>query len=91
MTAHEESEGTQGGDTAPRSRPLLGELMVEHGLVTPEQVEEALRRQRGSFKYIGEILIEMGAITRRDLQRMLELQHTLGRQAEESQGSEPAP
>ena len=74
---------------APQSRPLLGELMIEHGLVTREQVEEALRRQRSSLKYIGEILIEMGAISRRDLTRMLELQHMLTKASEGDEGSSP--
>jgi type IV pilus assembly protein PilB len=74
---------------APQSRPLLGELMVEHGLVTQEQVEEALRRQRSSLKYIGEILIEMGAVSRRDVMRMLELQHMLAREAEQEQDKSP--
>lgn len=66
-----------------RSKPLLGELLIQHGLITREQLEEALLRQRSTFKYIGEILIDMGALNRRDLMRMLELQHQL------SQG--PAP
>ena len=62
-----------------RSRPLLGELMVRHGLITSAQLEEALLRQRFTFRYVGEILVEMGAITRVDLNEMLQLQHTLGR------------
>jgi len=68
---------------AQRSRPLLGELLIQHGLITREQLEEALLRQRSTFKYIGEILIDMGALNRRDLMRMLELQHQL------SQGATP--
>jgi hypothetical protein len=53
--------------------------MVQHGLITPAQLEEALLRQRFTFRYVGEILVEMGAITRADLNEMLALQHTLGR------------
>jgi len=53
--------------------------MVRHGLITPAQLEEALLRQRFTFRYVGEILVEMGAIKRADLNEMLQLQHTLGR------------
>jgi len=60
-----------------RSRTLLGELMVESGLISQAQLKEALNRQHSTFRYIGEILIDMGAINRRDLTRMLELQHKL--------------
>ena len=62
---------------AQKSRPLLGELMVESGLITQAQLQEALNRQQSTFKYVGEILVDMGAISRRDLTRMLELQHKL--------------
>jgi len=64
-----------------QSRPLLGQLMVESGLISEAQLKEALNRQQSTFRYIGEILIDMGAISRRDLTRMLERQHTLSRDA----------
>ena len=66
---------------AGQSRPMLGELMVEHGLISRAQLKEALRRQRGTLQYVGQILVRMGAITRADLRRMLEVQHMLGRDA----------
>ncbi len=66
-----------------RSRPLLGELMIENGLITRDQLEDALRRQQHTFRYVGEILVEMGALSRRDLMRMLELQHQLSRDSEQ--------
>jgi CheY-like chemotaxis protein len=61
----------------PTKKPLLGELLKHNGLVSEHQLEEALRRQQGSFKLLGEILIEMGAITRSQLSQMLETQHRL--------------
>ncbi len=64
---------------AAHPRPMLGELMVEHGLISRAELKEALQRQRGTFQYVGHILVHMGAITRADLRRMLEVQHMLGR------------
>jgi len=67
---------------ASSGKVALGELMLKRGLVTTEQLEEALRRQRANHRFIGEILVEMGAITRLDVTRMLELQHKLSQGAE---------
>ena len=74
---------------ARHSGPLLGQLMLDHGLITQAQLEEALGRQHSTFKYIGEILIDMGAITRRELTRMLELQHRLSQEPPAEQRDNP--
>jgi hypothetical protein len=65
-------------------RPLLGQLMIQHGLIDEVQLAEALKRQQSTFSYLGEILVRMGAITRLQLREMLELQHMLGREAGQS-------
>ncbi|HXU82462.1 MAG TPA: hypothetical protein VN914_13765, partial [Polyangia bacterium] len=49
----------------------LGEILVSRGLVTPEQVEDALFSQRQFGGRLGTNLIEMGAITDEDLARCL--------------------
>ncbi len=41
----------------------LGELLVERRLITPGQLEEALRRQRLTKEFLGAILVQMGAVT----------------------------
>ena len=41
-----------------RQRQRIGELLVENGLLTREQLEQALEMQRGSSRKLGEILIE---------------------------------
>jgi len=56
----------------------LGELMVELGLIEPEQVDEALRRQVRTGKPFGETLIELGCSTEA-VQQCLELQEGLAR------------
>ena len=59
------------------SRRLLGEILVEEGLVTPDVVERALARARTSGERIGEALVALGAITRDDVLRALARQHNL--------------
>ena len=48
-------------------RRPLGELLVQRGLISSEQLSTALDEQRKSGTRLGEILVERGAITRLDL------------------------
>ncbi len=43
-------------------RRLLGKILVDLEMVTPEQIKQALRRQQTSGRKIGEELVEMGII-----------------------------
>ncbi len=52
----------------------IGELCVNVGLVTEEQVKEALEKQKKSKKKIGEILVELGYIRSQELNLMLSVQ-----------------
>ena len=38
----------------------LGELLVEKGLITPKQLDQALERQRSTREFLGAILISGG-------------------------------
>ncbi len=40
----------------------VGEVLLEAGLITPEQLENALNLQKGKNKRIGRILVELGYI-----------------------------
>ena len=40
----------------------LGTLLMQRGLLTPEQLEEALADQRLTRKFLGAILVEQGAV-----------------------------
>jgi hypothetical protein len=42
----------------------LGDIIVERGLITPEQLSQALETQRESGTKLGEVLVELGFITR---------------------------
>ncbi|RAP74751.1 GspE/PulE family protein [Paenibacillus montanisoli] len=56
-----------------QQRRKLGELLVEAGLVTEEQVQRALRAKKDTQR-IGELLIQDGYITERQLMSTLERQ-----------------
>ncbi|OGW79595.1 MAG: hypothetical protein A3G33_07305 [Omnitrophica bacterium RIFCSPLOWO2_12_FULL_44_17] len=46
----------------------LGEILIEHGSITNDQLQAALDRQKHeSGKLIGEILIQMGYVTEEDI------------------------
>ena len=53
--------------TEARLRRPLGQILVEYGFVTEQQVEAAVAAQSSSPARLGEILIEQGALTRMDL------------------------
>ncbi len=50
-----------GTTTAKRTRPL-GEILLDRGLITPEQVDQALRAQKRDEhrRLLGEIIVELG-------------------------------
>ena len=57
-----------------RNRLRLGDLLIQQNVLTQEQLQEALRRQKGTNKKIGEILVEEGFITEEMITRALEAQ-----------------
>lgn len=52
-------------------RKKIGEVLIEAGLVAPEQVENALLVQRNTYKRLGKILVELGYVTERQIARYL--------------------
>lgn len=49
------------------ARKKIGDLLLEKGLITEEQLQEGLKKQEVSGKRLGEILVELKAITEEDL------------------------
>ncbi len=45
------------------SRRRLGEVLIEAGHLTPEQLEQALAAQKGSGRRVGEVLLDLGLIS----------------------------
>ena len=57
-----------------RSRKRLGEILKEWGLVTDDQIREALEQQKQSGKRLGECLVALGACSDVDVVKALALQ-----------------
>jgi type IV pilus assembly protein PilB len=61
-------------DIQKLTRRRLGGILMAEGLVTPEQITEALEKQKETGKLLGEILIELGYITENNLVKILSMQ-----------------
>ncbi|MBM4137414.1 MAG: hypothetical protein FJ241_11360, partial [Nitrospira sp.] len=57
-----------------KKKQQLGEILVEYGIINPNQLKEALRRQAQVGGQIGSILVEMGLITTDDMLNFLSKQ-----------------
>ena len=49
----------------------LGEMLICYKIITPEQLEEALKIQKNTEKRIGEILIDLGIVTQDEINWVL--------------------
>jgi type IV pilus assembly protein PilB len=58
-------------------RKKLGELLIDEGLVTSDQVVEALKEQKKTGEPIGEILVSYGSVSEWDIARTLANQFQL--------------
>jgi type IV pilus assembly protein PilB len=52
-------------------RKQLGDLLIERGLITPEHLEDALRKQKVSGEPLGELLIKSKFVAEQDLLKIL--------------------
>jgi len=52
--------------TAPK-KIRIGELLVEEGVLSAAQLEEALAEQKRTGKFLGELLVEQGLVTPEDI------------------------
>lgn len=53
----------------------IGELLLERGVITKPQLEEALRQQKENKKLLGEILIDLGYATEEEVMICLTTQY----------------
>jgi MSHA biogenesis protein MshE len=60
-------------DPRQKKRVRLGELLTEHGAVTPLQLEQALREQKRSGRKLGRVLIDLGFLTEERLNQEVAL------------------
>ncbi len=63
------------GTTGPHA--LLGNLLINHGLITEAVLLDALEKQRTCLAPLGEILTKQGSITQQELEMMLRAQSRL--------------
>ncbi|WP_328379764.1 GspE/PulE family protein [Streptomyces sp. NBC_00440] len=68
------ASGTAQSSPAGQQRPRIGELLVQRGLLTPAQVDEALLQQSTSGKRLGTLLVELGMVDERSLIEALSVQ-----------------
>lgn len=52
----------------------LGDILINSGLITKKQLDEALKERISSNKKLGEVLIELGYVTEKDILKTLEIQ-----------------
>jgi type IV pilus assembly protein PilB len=57
-----------------RARILLGNLLVDDGLILPQDLDFALEHQKYTGQLLGEILVRIGALAPDDLERILQFQ-----------------
>ena len=69
------------------SEAPLGELLIEGGLVSPPDVEQALDDQRRTGSRLGEILQERGLVSRPSLDRVLAEQNGVSFDTEDGFGA----
>ncbi len=55
----------------------LGMALLDDGIITKGQLEEALKVQRRTNRLLGNILLELGYVTREDITKTLAKQHNL--------------
>lgn len=60
--------------TTAGMRQLLGELLIQAGRITPEQLELALKEQKQTGEKLGEVLVRRGLLSERELNTVLEFQ-----------------
>lgn len=58
---------------------MLGELLIESGIITPIQLDEALQRQRLTGDMLGRVLVSMGYCEEQDIIEMLGVQSGMER------------
>ena len=65
--APSETDVSGSGNGSAAARRRIGEIFVERGFVSEEELGEALEAQKASGQPLGEVLIERGSLSRLDL------------------------
>ncbi len=55
-------------------RKLLGQILIEEGIITEKQLKEALESQKKTGHFLGRILVDLGYVEEKELKRVLAIQ-----------------
>jgi type IV pilus assembly protein PilB len=58
-----------------RQKELLGQVLVERGIITPEQLDKAIQIQKEQGGLIGDILTNLGFASEEDIVQAVSIQH----------------
>ncbi len=58
-------------------RRLLGQMLLEQGLITPRQLSDALKAQRRTRQKLGRVLVDLGYVTELDMFQSVRRQDAL--------------
>jgi len=58
-------------------REQIGQLLIQRGKITPEQLDQALQLQKEQGDLLGEALTKLGFVTEEDIVQALAVQHDL--------------
>ena len=54
---------------------LIGQVLMESGMITIDELNEAIEVQKSSGQKLGDVLISLGIITQEELEMALEFQN----------------
>jgi type IV pilus assembly protein PilB len=58
-------------------RRRIGEILVNEGLITPDQLEDALKVQKKTGELLGSVLMDMGLVAESDIAKTMCIQYQL--------------
>ena len=58
-------------------RRRIGEILVNEGIITPEQLDQALELQKKNGELLGELLMDLGYVTEADIAKTICIQYQL--------------
>ena len=73
-TSKKEGDGKASRQPVPPAKKLIGQLMIDAGLIEPDQLQAALAQQQSTGKKLGDTLEELGLMKRSDFERFISRQ-----------------
>jgi len=74
VASNNEREGKASRQPVPPAKKLIGQLMIDAGVIDPDQLQAALAQQQSTGKRLGDTLEELGFMKRSDFERFISRQ-----------------